>query len=325
MKHLILILFFVPVFLQAQIIHTVAPKESLYSLGRQYNIHPKELAAYNNISIETGLTIGQQIKIPAKGTLPPVAAKAPVKTEPAVIKKISNETVKLPVYHMVEKKETLYHISKLYNTVSIEDIRKWNNLSGDALSEGMNLIVGYRNATKNTDQENSTSVNNSQVTIVKPVVKDNQAIITKPIVTDKEEHENTVSKVNPVKEEVIKIAPVKEEVNKISSKNSNGGFFKSQYTSQTEGKTVKEETCTTGVFKSTSGWEDGKYYCLHNAAPASSIIKITNKATQKSVYAKVLDVIPDTQQNTGIQLRLSNAAAEELGAGENNFEALINY
>ncbi len=90
-------------------------------------------------------------------------------------------------------------------------------------------------------------------------------------------------------------------------------------------KSIVEESGTAAIFKSTSGWQDGKYYCLHNTATAGSIIKITNKANQRSVYAKVLDVIPDLKQNTGILIRLSNAAADELGAGENNFEALLNY
>ena len=97
---------------------------------------------------------------------------------------------------------------------------------------------------------------------------------------------------------------------------------KSQFNEQAS---VKEETGTAAVFKSTSGWEDGKYYCLHNTAPAGSIVKITNKNTQRSVYAKVLDVIPDLKQNAGILIRLSNAAADELGAGENNFDAILNY
>ena len=90
-------------------------------------------------------------------------------------------------------------------------------------------------------------------------------------------------------------------------------------------KHVTEDKGMAGIFKSTSGWDDGKYYCLHNAAPAGSYIKITNNATKKSVYAKVLDLIPDLKQNTGIIIRISNAAAAELGAGAANFECTLNF
>ncbi len=146
MKNLIVILFFIPLFGNAQKTHTVAAKETLYSLGRQYNIHPRELAAYNNIPLETGLTIGQVLKIPANAGIPPVSTSpAPVKTIATTKPSQATPGVgSVPVYHKVEKKETLYHISKLYNKVTIEDIKKWNNLSGDGLTEGTNLIVGYQ-------------------------------------------------------------------------------------------------------------------------------------------------------------------------------------
>lgn len=100
----------------------------------------------------------------------------------------------------------------------------------------------------------------------------------------------------------------------------NGGAFRTLFRDN-----GKQESGTAGMFKSTSGWEDGKYYCLHNNATAGTIVKVTNKTNGRSVYAKVLDVIPDIKQNEGMVLRISNAAANELGAGIENFECTINY
>lgn len=319
MKNLILILLFVPMFAHAQTSHTVAPKETLYSLARQYNIHPKELAAYNNIPVETGLTIGQVIKIPAKGTIPPIRSGQP-NAEPVPAINQGEKVAQLaPVYHKVEKKETLYHISKLYPNITVDDIKKWNKLTGDGVSEGTNLIVGYQNGKKGA--------------VVSPVVvkevEENKTVTKEPR-KQTPVNEKAETRENPVVVETKVVAPkttevVKEEVNKITGKNFNGGYFKSLYEQTSGKKNMKEESGTAAIFKSTSGWEDGKYYCLHNTAPAGAIVKITNKGTQKSVYAKVLDVIPDLKQNNGIFLRLSNAAADELGAGENNFEAVLNY
>lgn len=291
MKNLIaFIIFLLPVFATAQTTHTVAAKESLFSIGRLYNIHPRELAAYNNIPFETGLTIGQVLKIPAKGNIPAPPAAVPAKTEPAktVVVNATN-----PVYHTVAKKEGLYSISKKYNA-SIADIKKWNNLSSDALNEGMNLIVGY-----------STTATS-------------QPVATKPAVEKKDD----VAKMA----ESIPARPVRQDagVNR-SVANFSGGFFKTSYNKQMTNKHVTEDRGMAGVFKSTSGWEDGKYYCLHNSAPAGSFIKITNPATQKSVYAKVLDLIPDLKQNSGIIIRISNAAASELGAGPTNFECSLQF
>ena len=184
MKNFVVLLFFVPLFAGAQTTHTVQAKETLYSLARKYNVHPRELAAYNNIPVETSLTLGQVIKIPAKTTMAPLAVPVPAKKEPVVKKEETPKTVaapkkeevaktpepvkkeqegSYPVYHKVGKKETLYHISKLYNNLTIDDIKKWNKLTGDGLSEGTNLIVGY-SKTKNETVE-------KQPVIVEPKVK----------------------------------------------------------------------------------------------------------------------------------------------------------
>lgn len=204
----------------------------------------------------------------------------------------------------------------MYKNVTVDDIKKWNKLTSDAVSEGTNLIVGYNKTGK------------PEAVVSEVVVKEKEDI---PVVTakeiKKEEPVKTISNNGEAqtKTVVTETAVVHSEPVRNTGKGFNGGFFKSLYNEQAAKRTTVEETGTAAMFKSTSGWEDGKYYCLHNNAPAGSIIKITNKATQKSVYAKVLDVIPDLKQNNGIMLRLSNAAADELGAGENNFESIVNF
>lgn len=330
MKIFVILLFLIPLFAGAQTTHTVLAKETLYSLARKYNIHPRELAEYNNISVQTGLTLGQVIKIPSKKTMAPLTVPPPAKTETIVEKKEVPKTAPVvkdeektvaspknegsyPIYHKVEKKETLYHISKTYNNVSIADIKKWNKLTGDGLSEGTKLIVGY-SKTKNAAAETievpeSPKMNTGEVAKQKEEVK---PAVKEPVV------------------EVVKTIPsaVKEESKpfNITGKDFNGGVFKSTYTQQVAGKAaISEEKGTAGTFKSTSGWEDGKYYCLSNIVQAGTIVKVTNAATQKFVYAKVLDLIPDLKQNAGLILRISNSAAQELGANAENFECTLNF
>ncbi len=300
MKNFIAFLIFsLPLFAAAQTTHTVAAKESLFSIGRLYNVHPRELATYNNIPFEVGLTIGQVLKIPAKGNMPLPPATVPVKAEP-----VRTEPVKAtvsrgtnPVYHTVAKKEGLYSISKRYNA-SIADIKKWNNLSSDGLSEGMNLIVGY-----------SSTASSEPRTVPAPQ-------------SPQEPVKNTDTK--GIAKEPSRPSNANMAANR-GTANFNGGYFKSSYQKQMASKHVIEDRGMAGVFKSTSGWQDGKYYALHNSAPAGSYIKISNPATQKSVYAKVLDLIPDLKQNSGIIIRISNAAASELGAAGNNFECTLQF
>ncbi len=322
MKKLFYLLFLLPLFGNAQndkkvITHTVGPKENITSIGRLYNINGRELANFNKIDYEKGLTLGQVLKIPAVNTSTEVAITTPVKQITPVNAVVASVVNGTPIYHTVTKKETLYHISTLYNKVPIADIRKWNNLTSDALSEGANIIVGY-----------SSTKTDSEVKIV-PVTK---------LPIEKQVVQNVVIK--PKKEEIPIIkTPVENEVNvqtkkseidattvnNIKATDFKGGFFKNLFDEQNKNKQVFTETGIGGVFKSTSGWEDGRYYCLHNTAAAGTILKITNNANGKIVYAKVLDLIPDIKQNNGLFIRISNAAADVLGVAENKLDCTLNY
>ncbi|MCP9753231.1 LysM peptidoglycan-binding domain-containing protein [Ferruginibacter sp. HRS2-29] len=315
MKKILILLFFAPLFSLAQgkyITHTVAAKESLSSIGRLYNINPRELAKYNKIDYEKGLALGQVLKVPvtantkvnAKGNNPVAEIKTPVaETKASVKNPVASAKGSTPIYHTVAKKETLYHISTLYNKVPIANIKKWNNLSGDGLNEGARLIVGY------TDGPNETNTPAPVVKVPEPT-KVPDVVKTEPV---KAVETNTP---------VVKTTETKPVATSVTGKDFEGGSFKAMYT-KAPGKS--EETGTAGIFKSTSGWEDGKYYCMHNSATAGSIVKITNPATNKSVYARVLDIMPDLKQNDNLTILVSNAAADALGAGSGNFQCTVTY
>ncbi|MEO6540639.1 MAG: LysM domain-containing protein, partial [Ferruginibacter sp.] len=82
MKKLFFLLLLTPFFTNAQdrspvvegispglyITHKVAPKENYYSIGRIYNISPKDIAPFNNLQLESGLSVGQVIRIPLNST-----------------------------------------------------------------------------------------------------------------------------------------------------------------------------------------------------------------------------------------------------------------
>ena len=99
-----------------------------------------------------------------------------------------------------------------------------------------------------------------------------------------------------------------------------GGYFRTQFSG-----TNKAATGTAGIFKSTSGWRDGKYYALMNNVPVGTIIKIDHPLTRKSIYAKVLGQLPDMKESSGLAIRLSDAAAAELGAGAYKFSVGVSY
>jgi len=290
--------------------HIVSPKESFYSIGRMYNENPKELASFNHLKLQSGLGIGDNLKIPLNNNNFLQSGKP------------ANGEVLVPVYHTVTSGETLYRLSVNYNKVPLSSIKKWNHLSSDAVSVGNPMIVGFLKVNK----AESSLANRSNT--VNPVVLNEQKKTTpvteKPVVSA----EPKTSEVE--KTPVVEKVPEPRDENKTAGSNSSvnntsGGYFRNLYQQQNQNKPAVDHSGSAGVFKSTSGWQDGKYYCFNNDAVPGTILKVKNNANGKIVYAKVLDAIPDIKQNSGLAIVISNAAAEELGAGENKFDCVVSY
>lgn len=126
---------------QRYVIHKLNPKDTYYQLGRQYNVHVKEVMDANN---RKNLRVGDNVKIPRGKAI--VQTTAPiVSTE---IKK-PNTTAPNPVLvkpqdilteYKVGKNETLYAIAKRFGT-KVDDIKRINGLNTDTLHEGKVLKI----------------------------------------------------------------------------------------------------------------------------------------------------------------------------------------
>ncbi|MFM2360058.1 MAG: hypothetical protein RLY16_2051 [Bacteroidota bacterium] len=360
MKRLLFILLALPFFAHAQhkalliegsssqlyLTHTVAAKENLYSIGRLYNVSPKEIAPFNKLDIEKGLNLNQVIRIPLTETNFGAGDAA------------ADEAL-VPVYYTVKDKDGLYKISAQYNKVPVASLKKWNNLKGENIASGNKLIVGYLRVKKELSAfaKDAKAVSNTVAASTAPVSKpeptkptpattkpdisnETLPVVKNPTVKTPAKEPVKVAEPIAVKEPVVIKEPAtkKEPVVTPTTNNSapqpvtskigrsfNGGLFKAEYEKQSGKNNVVNESGWAAIFKSTSGWDDGKYYCLHNGAMPGSIIKITNKTNGKSVYAKVLDAMPDIRQNNELIIRLSNAAADELGASESKFDCALSF
>jgi hypothetical protein len=100
----------------------------------------------------------------------------------------------------------------------------------------------------------------------------------------------------------------------------NGGAFRGDFNDG-----GKSASGMGGIFKSTSGWQDGKYYALMNNMTVGTIVRITDPSTNKIVYAKILGQLPEMKESAGLSIRMSNAAAAELGESDARFNVQINY
>ena len=105
------------------------------------------------------------------------------------------------------------------------------------------------------------------------------------------------------------------------------GYFKPQFEQQSKTTpAAKNETVTAGIFKTTTGWQDTKYYLLMDQLQPGTIVKIINPGNNKAIYAKVLGKMSGIRQNEGLDIRISNAAASMLEITEQDkFIVNVNY
>ncbi|MFT3675367.1 MAG: LysM peptidoglycan-binding domain-containing protein [Chitinophagaceae bacterium] len=313
--------------------HKVAAREGLYSVGRLYNVHPRFLAVYNNMDSEKGLDLGQVIRIPL--------------TDSNFTQKDNNGT---PVYHIVGTGDGLSKISNQFNKVSVRNLKEWNKLNSDNINLGSPLIVGYLHARGPVPQ--TVVKENRPVAVEETVKKENKPAVKEPaekeevITAAPKETEKTVEKVQektperlPETQPVVKTEPApapRKEAEKIADSkpvvaapvSADGtGFFKPYFEEQIRlHPASKNETVTAGIFKTTSGWQDAKYYLLIDNVPTGSIVRVVNPENNKTVYAKVLGQMNGIRQNQGLNIRVSSAAASALGVADTEkFIVNVNY
>lgn len=322
--------------------HIVVARENWYSVGRLYNVSPKELAPFNHLTLAQPLIIGQTLQIPLTAAN---FSQNGLKT--------TGETL-IPVIHITREKEWMYRISVDHNKVPIPDIEKWNNVTPDQIHPGMHLIIGYLKVktglsalATNTPEspaaaEPATSgptastqpaaimpkpagpppAGNTPATAApatsasKPPTPATSVPLTvaPPTATPATSTPATSTPIAPA------APPSAPTTSTPPAPHFNGGNFRSDYTES--GKTASGQA---GIFKSTSGWQDGKYYALMNNVTVGTIVRITDPTTNRSVYAKILGQLPDMKESAGLSIRMSNAAAAELGETDARFAVQISY
>jgi len=150
-------------------VHTVAPKETLFSISKLYDVSVDDIKAWNNLK-DNSLSTGQKLIIKSKSTLTAETNKLP-------------ETKSLTGVHTVAAKESLYSIAKLYG-ITVQQLKEWNGIEGSEVKIGQTLFVAQpmNNKTEiKTDQNKVTEVKEPVETVksdVKPIQPQKETTIT---------------------------------------------------------------------------------------------------------------------------------------------------
>ncbi|TAK15477.1 MAG: LysM peptidoglycan-binding domain-containing protein, partial [Acidobacteria bacterium] len=117
--------------------HTVKGGETMASIARRYKTTTTELAEMNQVRRTARLRPGQKLYVPGAITGPSArtsAATAPTATASSA--KSDGDTV---VYR-VKPGDTLFGIARQFD-VTIDEIKRWNNLTGSAIGIGDRLTI----------------------------------------------------------------------------------------------------------------------------------------------------------------------------------------
>jgi len=137
------------------VLYTVRPKETLYGIARQYNTTVDELIRLNPV-LKEGLREGQQIQVPSSTQAPQPSTDSRQQHETVSSQEPVASNQQKPVNyieHRVERKETLYSISKKYDVSTSEIIRLNPGIGGvirrgDVLRIPLKQLQSEEKATK---------------------------------------------------------------------------------------------------------------------------------------------------------------------------------
>jgi LysM repeat protein len=149
-------------------LHKVAPKETLYSIAKLYNISVEDIKTWNNLK-DGAISTDQELIVRKRGT-----ASTPTTT-------INNVKGK----HTVASGETLYSIARQYG-VTVPQLMEWNKITGSELKLGDVLTV----VSAGTEQKTQTAtIGASKVTVseTKPIVEKENTIRISEAVTGSDE------------------------------------------------------------------------------------------------------------------------------------------
>lgn len=118
-----------------KVIHRVRSGDVLGRIAQRYHVKLSDVKKWNNLHSNT-IMVGQRLNI----WLTPNSYTASVAKKKPTVKQ--NMLVNGTKYHIVQPGDTLWDISKAYSDMSIEKLKKLNNLKSNSIKPGQKLVIG---------------------------------------------------------------------------------------------------------------------------------------------------------------------------------------
>ncbi|WP_118974435.1 LysM peptidoglycan-binding domain-containing protein [Taibaiella koreensis] len=203
-----------------------------------------------------------------------------------------------PVFYKVGDEDDLHSISRMMG-VSQSAIQRWNHSNTPEIEKGAVLQVGWIAYDNEQKPFAAKDTPHSPVVAAKPVVQSPPARTT---VRD-----------------TVKAVPEKDTAEEMVS------AFEQLYQEQVRGISTNEESGAAVFYPLRTKAAPGVYYAFHNSASKGTILQITNPASGKTIYAKVIGIVPNLKEYHNSIIGLSGNAAQALGARERRMFCKIRY
>lgn len=253
------------------------------------------------------------------------------------IKTVDGKTL---IVYKVSAGETAYAVSRKY-AIAFKDLSAANSgVDMGALKAGQEILVPGNFAAKVTP-----------VTKTEPVVTKNEVVVNEPIVEPKVVETEPEPKAHvietPVKTEtqaeIIKEEPVVaadpvaadpamlsegdltvQPVVETADKSKTFAQLYAGYLS-TDMIATSEKGVATWIEKSGIQTSNDRFYALHSTAPIGSIVKVRNLMNNRTIYAKVIGSLSESEKQEKVLIKLSAGAAERLNVLDNRFVVEMTY
>jgi LysM repeat protein len=326
---------------QTFIVHLVGDKETLFGLSKRYGVTVARILEFNPTA-DGGIEAGQLLKVP-------YVPKGRTQTSEGTV-------------HKVQPKETLFSISRMYS-VSVDDIKSWNNLKDNALSVGQDILIrkaGSPSTTVTTTTQVRPTETNQQGT--KSLKMTHTVAPGETLFSISKTYGITVDQIkswNGIQNNELKVSQViyvqqpmfqpgsettKTEAPKTSTSTSTVQVTRQESTpavtssTQTQpaiaGQPVKisenvlgtDEVHELGLAELIDG-SDGnrKYLALHRTAKPGSILKVRNELNNREVFVRVAGSLPNTGVNDKLVIKISKSAYDRLGGVDQKFRVEVTY
>lgn len=308
------------------VLHRVEQGQTLYSLVRKYGTSIQSIKEANP-GLPDNVRYDQVVRIPATNLsrkeekAVTKAIKKEEKEQKREEREVKEETAKEANsgIHQVEPGQTLYSLAARYG-VSMDDVRKWNNLTSDHIVSGQALIVSAKAWRVREPSPKAESAHRS----------DSSAEISRTSRNDSPKTER------PAPPRTVP-APHEEPSRPAEAEHTSAEPTNS---APSEPRIIRPGD--TGPLPNPGGnarriaeiglaevieqsGNSNKYLGLHRTAPIGTLVLVRNDMNQQSIWVKVIGRLPATSINDKVIVKISARAFEKLSPVDRRFRAEVSY